>query len=245
MRNEGHLVVYCTTRNQAEAYSVIHHFRLPYDYLILNNGSLIENMAGQKLYHRTIPSENGMEILKSFSNYPGFSTYFCLDNGQNFEIENDFQIPIQKNGYASKKAFWEAAETADAYDMVGIKQSKTNARFSEFVRIASDIKQYYGAHISVSLNSLHSLIITAGNQTKASAMMALLSLLDKNMEVFCIGDSCNDICMFPHSEQSFAFFRSSRLTKSSADMLVPNVHEAIRQIMCFPISAEKRKRGMR
>lgn len=203
LREAGHLVTYCTTRNQAEAYSVINHFHLPYDYLILNNGSCIEDKTGKKLHHRALSSQRGTDILRFCLNYPDFYTYFCLD------------------------------ESAGDYDMIGIKRYKTNDGFSEFVRIARDIRKYYGAYVNVSLN-LHALIITAKNQTKASAIRTLLSLLNEKMEVFCIGDSCNDTCMFPLADKSFAFFRSESSTRAAADILVPYVYEAIPQIMTFP-----------
>ena len=56
-RRSGNLLVYCTVRNKAEADSVIRQFSLPYDYLILNNGSRIEDAYGTELFSRTIPRQ--------------------------------------------------------------------------------------------------------------------------------------------------------------------------------------------
>ena len=55
-QRSGNLLVCCTARNKAEADSVIQKFSLPYDYLILNNGSRIEDAYGTELFSRTIPA---------------------------------------------------------------------------------------------------------------------------------------------------------------------------------------------
>lgn len=185
MRKAGHLIVYCTARNRREAYSVIQRFHLPYDYLILNNGSQIEDRAGLELYNHPLSHDSGI------------------------------------------------AKRAEAYNMIGIKPYGKNAKLSKLVGIAGDIRQRYGAEVKVSLNTL-SLAVTAKAQTKATAMVKLLSFMGQPLKVYCIGDSCNDTCMFCQADKSFAFFRSQQWVRASADALVGYVCEAVDQILDFP-----------
>ena len=82
IRRSGNLLVYCTVRNKAEADSVIRQFSLPYDYLILNNGSRIEDAYGTELFSRMIPAAAGMEILRLCHGFPGVCVYFYDAKGK-------------------------------------------------------------------------------------------------------------------------------------------------------------------
>ena len=235
MRKAGHLIVYCTARNRREAYSVIQRFHLPYDYLILNNGSQIEDRAGLELYNHPLSHDLGMEILRFCRNYLGYYLYFQgsgekTDCGIRNELADCVSSETEERG---EKAFWEAAKRAEAYNMIGIKPYGKNAKLSKLVGIAGDIRQRYGAEVKVSLNTL-SLAVTAKAQTKATAMVKFLSFMGQPLKVYCIGDSCNDTCMFCQADRSFAFFRSQQWVRASADALVGYVCEAVDQILDFP-----------
>lgn len=202
MRKAGHLIVYCTARNRREAYSVIQRFHLPYDYLILNNGSQIEDRAGLELYNHPLSHDLGMEILRFCRNYLGYYLYFQgsgekTDCGIRNELADCVSSETEERG---EKAFWETAKRAE---------------------------------VKVSLNTL-SLAVTAKAQTKATAMVKLLSFMGQPLKVYCIGDSCNDTCMFCQADKSFAFFRSQQWVRASADALVGYVCEAVDQILDFP-----------
>ena len=144
---KGHLIVYCTARNRREAYSVIQRFHLPYDYLILNNGSQIEDRAGMELYNHPLSHDLGMEILRFCRNYLGYYLYF-QGSGEKTDcgIRNELADCVAKR--------------AEAYNMIGIKPYGKNAKLSKLVGIAGDIRQRYGAEVKVSLNTL-SLAVTA------------------------------------------------------------------------------------
>lgn len=256
MREAGCLIVYSTARNRLEAYDVLRRFHLPYDYLILNNGSRIENAWGEELYSQTIPGKTGVEILRFCQKYRGFGIYF-YDYGRNLsrELENGCQEDDGKSsgkdcredqgkdtgkggerssGNRLREAeicrFWEAAESAATFDMIGICVCGARGGFSKYVEIGNEIRKTFGDRIRVSLNSL-SLAVTARGQSKGGGMERLLERLGGRPRVYCIGDSANDISMFQRSDLSFTFHRAQQWVKAPADQCVNHVYEAALQIL--------------
>ena len=228
----GNLLVYCTARNKAEADFVIRQFSLPYDYLILNNGSRIEDAYGTELFSRTIPGAAGMEILRLCRNFAGVCVYFYdPKRKKNCSLCNGWSDGEKGNsGKEEQERFWTEANGIEAFDMIGIRTFGTEREIPRLVRIGSEIRYQCREEVQVTLNTL-SLAVTAKDQTKGSAMEKLLTMLGKQQEVYCIGDSANDVSMFGLADTAYTFYDAAQWVKDPADEMVAYVYEAIDRIL--------------
>ncbi len=232
MRQAEHLLVFCTSRNKLEADTVMKQHELPYDYLILNNGTQIVSNHGEELFSMPFSYNLGMQILEYCQYLRDYYVYFydskrhlsCgILNGITLAYDGTEYFPMNSNLIAE-------AGKSEAFDMIGIKFRTSKPEFSKMFRIAHDIKCVFENRVEVSLNT-PSLSITPNGQSKGSGLQKLVRLLPKDFETYSIGDSINDISMFEAANHSFTFFRCSNLLKTNADQCVNYVYEVIEKIL--------------
>lgn len=218
IRETGNLLVLCTARDRLETQAVLRRFKLPYDYLILNNGARIEDRLGAELYSRTLPQAEGLAILDYCVRLSGYSVYF-YDYGRDMGFSDLYP-----------DAFLEEAKKSASFDLIELRPLEKQAGFSAMVGTGKNLSRTFGKTIRVSLNPL-SLAVTPGGQTKGSAMERLLSMFQEHLEVYSIGDSTNDSEMFVRSDRSFTFPRCESWVRNSADLCVDYVYEAVERIL--------------
>lgn len=232
MRAAGHLVVFCTGRNHLEAMTAIEQHKLPYDYLILNNGSHIICNNGVELFKRTIPQELGLKILNFCINLKDYYVYFYnAERNLNCGILNGVTMGYDGDSYTSLDTqFMEEAGNAADFDIISIKPLNPKQSFSKLVGISNQIHDAFGRDVEITLNASF-LDLTPIGQTKGTGLCKLVSLLNEDFETYCIGDSYNDISMFQSVKYSYTFNRCSYEIKKEVNACVDYVYEAIDDIL--------------
>lgn len=230
LQKEGHLLAFCTGRNEQNAMTEIRRHDLPFDYLILNNGAHILSHDGKELFKRVIPRDAGLQILDYCKDIPDHFVYFynpekkmsCKNrNGLAFQNTGTAEIPLGVS-------FMEEANRASCFDIMSVIPLLPDPDPDELAEIAARIRQLFGDTVESTINTIY-LDITPKGQTKGSGLKNLSSMLDKDVETYCIGDSFNDLSMFRAADHSFTFNRCDPAIRKEADTCVDYVYEVIEQ----------------
>ena len=175
-RNLGGKFVIVTGRSRMSASNIIKQYHIPYDYLISNNGVVIFDKDGRKLYEQAIMSDITDKIMDH------------LDKKKNIEIF--FYDDDDKIQYNKQKLLKIRIRTFD-YKVAQNIEDEINSLFKDEVIAHSSFPgMYYENHDFVIID------VVSKNAGKENAIKKLLEILDiKDDQVVSIGDGRNDIAM--------------------------------------------------
>ena len=81
MQEKGHKIALCTGRNHIDIQPVLNNIEIPYDYLVLCNGSYISDATGKVLFEEHLSKELGTKIIHHLLKDPNIVVAFCYDIG--------------------------------------------------------------------------------------------------------------------------------------------------------------------
>lgn len=175
-RRLGGKFVIVTGRSKSSFYGVIEKYDIPYDYVIANNGAVILDNVGNKIYEQTISKDASSRIIK-YLKLKDNTKLFFYDENDKVEYHNQELLKIR-------------AKTHQIEIARNIEKEINFLFVDEVIAHAAFPFMYY-SDLNYSLVDIVS--IKAG---KEKAIKQLLDILDMNSEyAITIGDGRNDINM--------------------------------------------------
>lgn len=230
LRKQGHLMVYCTGRNEHEVRIALQEYDLPYDYLILNNGAHIIDKDGNDLLKKEIDGKTGIEIIEHCFVYQDCFIFF-YDGNRKLHLatcnDKTYIHTEAKLIQTTKHDFFEEYKKSKSFDILCFNQK------DEKMDKTMEVKRYLEStypEVSGCLNT-HYLDIVPAGCNKGTGVKALLSLLEEEVESYGIGDSYNDTSMMQEVDHGYTFYRCKDEIKKHADHFVDYVYEVIEDML--------------
>ena len=164
--NNGNLFIIATGRSYIDISKMIIKYKIPFNYLICNDGGTIFNKEGKLLYKKDIPIDTAYDIMNYIKN-------------NNLE-----ELTFIDSGYDYSKVI---DEEVNAIIIKDINENKS-------LKILHDIETMFSeVHGYISDNYIN---ITENTVTKSNGIKFLENKLNlKHDYIYTIGDTINDISM--------------------------------------------------
>ncbi|MBO6046693.1 MAG: HAD-IIB family hydrolase [Erysipelotrichaceae bacterium] len=225
-RQQGNLIVICTGRNLFETVPAMKQHHIPYDYLILNNGSQVIDGDGQVLYNALIPHDVGMMIVHDIYKDKG-QWIFCTDESHCYSFLDG---QLYEHGIVDKPIdgdFLEAASTLGDFNILCI--APANQKVEDTVKVKDYLEAHYSESVVCHLNQYYLDIVPPGC-SKASAI-DLIANQYHDVTTYAIGDSYNDLPMILKCDVGCTFDYASQDIQNQADRVYHYVYELIDEIV--------------
>lgn len=225
MQEQGHFIALCTGRNHIDIQPVLNKMHIPYDYLVLCNGSYIEDKAGNILFEEHISKEVGQGVLRSALNHPDIVAAFCYDLGCPVLIDGETKILDIDGLKDSADDFYTLLDKAERFYMLSLHHKDLSVDIIK--EVAKEISERY-EEIDTHLNQQYIDVAPRGH-SKGTGMNKLISLLDNIECSYAIGDSFNDLPMIKAADVGATFTYAVPEIQEEADKVVHYVYELIEE----------------
>lgn len=175
-RNFGGKFVIVTGRSKTSVYGVIEKYNIPYDYIIANNGAIIYDSDGNKIYEQTITKDASSRIIK-YLNLKDNTELFFYDENDKVEYHNQELLKIR-------------AKTCEIESAKDIEQ-EINCLFKDSVIAFAGFPFVYYSNLNYAIVEIVSK--KAGKENSIKKLLEILNMSSK--EAVTIGDGRNDINM--------------------------------------------------
>ncbi len=227
MQAKGHKVVLCTGRNHIDIQPVIKHIPIPYDYMVLCNGSYICDKQGHILYEDHIDSNVGKKLIQEIRDRKHYTVMFCDDEGCYVLVDGKTKT-LELNGLDDyDEDFDLLLNHAKRFYMLSINDQDLS--IEKVKEMQSYINQNY-PELETHLNQQY-LDISPKDHNKGTGLKKLLSLLDEEYESYAIGDSYNDLSMIEQADYGCTFDYANEDIQQKADIVVHYVYEIVDKLM--------------
>lgn len=203
----GGKFVIVTGRSKSSVRKVIEKYNIPYDYVISNNGAIIFDNAGNKIYEQSISIDVSSKIINYLKSIENIEIYYYNEDDtvedENLEL---LKIRVKTN------------DTNIANDI----ENKINSLFKNEVIAHATFPAMYYNDINYSLVDIVS--VKAG---KEKSLKRLLEILDiQNEQVVTVGDGRNDIAMIKEYN-GYSMVTAEDEVKKVASKIFKNIAEAL------------------
>ncbi len=209
-RKLGGKFIIVTGRSKNSIDGVIRKYNIQYDYLILNNGSIIFDNKGNKIYEEFIKPEISSKIIK------------YLKNKSNIEIlyydEND------KVKYTNQELLKIRIKTKNRETVKEIEK-EINQLFKDEVIAHASFPTIYYENINYDHTDIVS--IKAGKERAINELLKILNI--KKEEVVTVGDGRNDIEMIKQYN-GYSMETAEDEVKQVASKIFKNISEVLEYI---------------
>lgn len=209
-RKLGGKFVIVTGRSKISIDNVIEEYKIKYDYLILNNGSIIFDNKGNKMYEEFIKPEISSKVIK------------YLKNKSNIEIlyydEND------KVKYTNQELLKIRIKTKNRETVKEIEK-EINQLFKDEVIAHASFPTIYYENINYDHTDIVS--IKAGKERAINELLKILNI--KKEEVATVGDGRNDIEMIKQYN-GYSMETAEDEVKQVASKIFKNISEVLEYI---------------
>lgn len=227
MQAKGHKVVLCTGRNHIDIQPVIKHIPIPYDYMVLCNGSYICDKQGHILYEDHIDLNVGKKLIQEIRDRKHYTVMFCDDEGCYVLVDGKTKT-LQLNGLDDyDEDFDLLLNQAKHFYMLSMHDQDLS--IEKVKEMQSYINQNY-PELETHLNQQY-LDISSKGHNKGTGLKKLLSLLDEEYESYAIGDSYNDLSMIEQADYGCTFDYANEDIQQKADIVVHYVYEIVDKLM--------------
>lgn len=167
-RNFGGKFVIVTGRSKTSVYGVIEKYNIQYDYIIANNGAVIFDNVGNKIYEQTISKDASSRIIK-YLKLKDNTELFFYDENDKVEYHNQELLKIRAKT-------WEIESVKDI-------EQEINSLFKDSVIAFADFSYSIVEIVSKK----------AGKEKSIKKLLEILNM--SNKQAVTIGDGRNDINM--------------------------------------------------
>ncbi len=236
-REAGNLFVLCTGRTEVWTTPLLRDFDLQTDGLILCNGSMVYEVSPSKpdairlAADRSISGEIGRAIIKHFYDLGDFSIYW--DDGEHtcelkdrlFSTDNSIVQDLNTRHISIEELMGGSSN----FVTIGM------APYSASADTADKYKQYILQNWDVNVfRNQYFIDIAPPDSSKGAGLEAFVKMQNKNLEVYAVGDSYNDIPMFQYAGSGNSF-----LIKSGAPDIAPYTLHSVKNVAeCIDIIME-------
>lgn len=227
MRAKGHKVVLCTGRNHIDIQPVLKHIPIPYDYMVLCNGSYICDKQGHILYEDHVDLNVGKKLIQEIRARKHYTVMFCDDEGCYVLVDGKTKT-LELNGLDDyDEDFDFLLNQAKRFYMLSMNDQDLSIEMVK--EMQSYINQNY-PELETHLNQQY-LDISPKGHNKGTGLKKLLSLLDEEYESYAIGDSYNDLSMIEQADYGCTFDYANEDIQQKADIVVHYVYEIVDKLM--------------
>lgn len=222
LRKNGHYFSFCTGRNIQETSHITEHFE--YDYMVLNNGAMIVDQNKNVLYRKQIKNDIAKEIVQdAYKKYP-YLNYTFFDGKQTYGYIDQKTCKLTKQGYQKIEGNFFDILNKTTEDIDIVCMFHPDKKTDQIKPIQQDIQhKYQGIHATLNTSFLD---ITV-DCTKGTGLQKLCSLLNEEVDSYCIGDSYNDLDMFLKANHAYTFNHVEKSVKDYTEKQVDYVYQVI------------------
>lgn len=225
MQEQGHYIALCTGRNHIDIQPVLNKIHIPYDYLVLCNGSYIEDKSGNILFEEHISKDVGQGVIHGALSHPDIIAAFCYDKGCPVFVDGETKILDIDGLKDSEDDFYELLDKAEHFYMLSFHHKDLSVEIIEDV--AKEISNQF-EEIETHLNQQYIDVAPRGH-SKGTGVKKLISLLDNIDRSYAIGDSFNDLPMIRVADVGVTFDYAVPEIQEEADKVVHYVYELIEE----------------
>ena len=222
-REEGNLFVICTGRCLQEIQRDLPKYNIPYDYLILNNGSQIIDQNFNIIYNKTINKDIGKEILNQLLKYKDMWVYFTCEQ-YSYGMLNHV-VTNQLTGKQENVDFIQSYKKASNFNILCFVQE--NYKTDIILNVIEELKSKYSKYVEIYLNTCFVDIVAKGC-SKGNGIHLLKEILNAPATTFAIGDSYNDLPMIRAANKGYTF-KNVDISKEINNQ-VDSIEELIKEI---------------
>lgn len=206
----GGKFVIVTGRSKSSVRKVIEKYNIPYDYVISNNGAIIFDNAGNKIYEQSISIDVSSKIINYLKSIENIEIYYYNED----DTVEDANLELLKIRVKTN-------DTNIANDI----ENKINSLFENEVIAHATFPSMYYDDISYSLVDIVS--VKAG---KEKAINKLLETLDiQKQQAITIGDGRNDIAMIKEF-YGYSMITAEDEVKKVASKIFKSIDEALEDL---------------
>lgn len=226
LKIKGHKFIVATGRSFDGVATLTNQFKLPYDYLVLCNGSLVMDKNHKIVYRKSISNQLAMNILNDFLHLSNL--YFYLDDGISGYVPEGKCDSSLIDDYCDKIKILKENELLNLstpFQILSLCPVDKSITVAENIR--EKILEKYGEWVEVYRNTCFLDIVPKGCSKGEGISMALKDVSYEVNKVYTIGDSFNDLSMFKITKNSYTFHNVEEKVKDNANNYVSYVHECI------------------
>ena len=212
-RRLGGKFVIVTGRSKTSVNGVIEKYNIPYDYVISNNGAIIFDDVGNKIYDQTISVEVSSKII----NY--------LNSKENIEVF--YYYEEDKVKYCNQELLKIRAKTPKTETAKNIEK-EINSLFGDDVVAHATFPYMYYSNLNYSLVDIVS--IKAGKEKSIRKLLEMLNM--KGEHAVTIGDGRNDIAMIKEYN-GYSMETAENEVKEVASKIFKNVGDVLEYLKLY------------
>ena len=228
MQKQGHYIALCTGRNHIDIQPVLKAIDIPYDYLVLCNGSYIADKNGNILYEKHIDQEVARDIINSIIEMGDIVVAFCGEYQCPILIENQTYILGLNGPELIEGDFYEYLKNEKRFYMLSLHHKDLDVEI--ITKVAKMIKEKYPERIETHLNQQYIDVIPT-NHSKGTGLIKLVEMLNDIEESYAIGDSFNDLPMIKAANVGATFNYAKQEIIEHSTLSVNYVYELIEKIL--------------
>ncbi len=210
-RSQGGLFVIDTGRSLASVKKEAERFDIPVDFYVTNNGGMVFDPQGNELLSTTLDTITAIDLMYISHDHPDIVSFMVNDGVNRHKIEVHPQL--EDHRYAHLSPDWTEEEIMDSGRFAQLVFSCTTPEAAH--ELADQLNQYFGSTIHAFANNFCVDIVPKGT-SKATGLEFVQSYCDvDDDDVYCIGDSYNDIPVLEAYDHSAAHAMApSQVTES-------------------------------
>ena len=219
-QKDGHMFGVCTGRGLHGVLNPSQGYDINYDFYILLSGALILDKNHRVIYERKLPLSLVEDIFQ-FSSKVDASVVYQDETYRVYKNKN-----IEMRGTHLQSFLELQTEFVSSLSFHFAKGENDKAR-----DLAYRINQKYGDVVEAFANN-HNIDLAAKGCSKGAGIKILqdyLHVLDR--DVYCIGDSWNDLTMLKSVDNSYTFDYSPHDVRESAKYIVSHLDECIQDVL--------------
>lgn len=231
-KSENNKVIIATGRSFKELKSILNSYSFEYDYLVLCNGAIILDKNDTEISRNIISNETRKSIISKFHDVGNALIYY--DNGDCIKVIENKNVDTSNmegdflNNYSNIITLDEALNDECDCEIMSIFSTNNSIENSE--KIKSLIQKEFSNTVDAFRNSFFVDIVSKGC-SKGNALLDVLKYENSSKEqLYCIGDSMNDVSMFKITPNNYTFNYTEDVVKEHASHLVDSIFEVIDQM---------------
>lgn len=199
-REAGNLFAIVTGRSKESITRELNENGIEVDYFVTNNGGMVFDAKGEILLETTLDNITAIDLMFISHEFSDIVSYSVNDGVNRHKVE--VHPNLEDHRYFNLKPDWTEEEIMDSGRFAQLVYSCSTPEFAE--EMAENINANFGSIVTAFANNFVVDIVPKGIN-KATGIEFVCAYADVDEEdVFCIGDSHNDIPMLESTDNSAA-----------------------------------------
>lgn len=226
-KEAGNLFAIATGRSEGSIFKEAEQFGLPVDYFICNNGGMVFDADHKPLMTTQLDTITAIDLMYAAATLDDVVSYVAHSNGKRHRVV--VHPEFEDHRYPNMEPDLSEEEVADLghYDQIILSMRDEQAA----IDMADMINQFFGSQVSAYANR-YVVDVVPHNVSKATGVQFVEEFASvPEMDVYCVGDSHNDIAMLEAYFNSAAAGLAPEEVRKSASREVLSIKEYIDSIL--------------